>query len=208
VTAFRVQDPDPHAVDDGRVLGVRFDVVSTRTREFVPPYYVFLVRTQPTEEGEEDVWKVHKHTVPPAVPLGSLARRYIPVLEEQEQELGGDGDGVSGVEGKQDLDAFVRAVRRELVGMVKRKDALGMLEKEGKEARVIEEFRIVDGVGREVEMETDDGIVIRLMIDMSGENIEKVVVRSSKGRRRDVERTIMRDEARLNAVVQKLRSAL
>ncbi|KAG5914260.1 hypothetical protein E4U42_000583, partial [Claviceps africana] len=69
VTSFKVRDPDPHAVDRGHVLGLRFEVMSRG--QFLRPYYVMLNRPYP---GSKHL-RVHRHTVPPAVPLAGLAAR-------------------------------------------------------------------------------------------------------------------------------------
>ncbi|KAG6020100.1 hypothetical protein E4U41_002970, partial [Claviceps citrina] len=68
VTSFKVRDPDPHAVDGGHVLGLRFEVMSRG--QFLRPYYVMLNRPYP---GSKKHLRVHRHTVPPAVPLAGLA---------------------------------------------------------------------------------------------------------------------------------------
>ncbi|EOD46040.1 cenp-o kinetochore centromere component [Neofusicoccum parvum] len=59
VTAFRVKDPDPYAVDNGKILGVRIEV-SVKGR-FAAPYYLLLNRPSPESEN----LRIHKHTIPP-----------------------------------------------------------------------------------------------------------------------------------------------
>lgn len=177
------------------------------------PFYVFVVRVLPSEDGQtgEDVWRVHKHTVPPAVPLGSLSRRFLPQPEGE----GGDDSGIDvsvmPSEVKQDLGAFVRGVRRELVGMVRRKEKLERLDGLVKGAG-FERFDIVDGVGREVEIEIED-LVVRIGIDESGEVVEKVIVRELgieglSGRRRELERVLMNDGGWIDGIVDRLKEAL
>lgn len=45
ITTFRIRDPDPHAVDQGNVLGIRIDVGSSG--KFIRPYYIMLNRPYP-----------------------------------------------------------------------------------------------------------------------------------------------------------------
>lgn len=246
VTAFRVQDPDPCAVNGGRVLGVRFDVFSVKKRAFVPPFFVFLVRVREEEENGDGVGggvaedlqgvdgqsrvddeegmqllRVHKHTIPPVVPVVALAQRYLPVLSADDEEDVDEPNGLDAPKNlptKQDLGKFVRAIRKELVGMVRRKDALEALEVDctsrSHGSRLATRFAVMDGLGREVEMELRQGEVVKLLINMGGEKVEKVIVRtrgSDKGlgqRRRDVERAVMRNGGTLNGIIDRIRDAL
>ncbi|KAG8415423.1 hypothetical protein J3458_009271 [Metarhizium acridum] len=96
VTSFKVRDPDPNAVDDGHVLGLRFEIMSRG--QFLRPYYVMLNRPYP---GSRHL-RVHRHTVPPAVPLAGLAARHLP----QPSRAGGGSSSTD-----QDLDKFVRTLR-------------------------------------------------------------------------------------------------
>lgn len=117
VTSFKVRDPDPHAVDQGHVLGLRFEVMSRG--QFLRPYYVMLNRPYP---GSKYV-RVHRHTVPPAVPLAGLAARYLPAPFSRGRGPQDDGAGAAAaVEAAatttasgQKLDRFVRTLRREIV---------------------------------------------------------------------------------------------
>ncbi|PSN70526.1 hypothetical protein BS50DRAFT_315958 [Corynespora cassiicola Philippines] len=108
LTAFKVQDPDPNAVDAGRVLGVRVDVPVPGG--FAETYYVLLNR------GEGGGLRVHRHTVPACVALGLLVQRWLG---------GGEGKG-----GEQDLVRFGKALRRELVGWHLRKEVVRKLREE------------------------------------------------------------------------------
>jgi central kinetochore subunit Mal2/MCM21 len=192
-----VRDPDPHAVDAGHVLGIKFDVFSRAQRTFAAPYYVFLVRV---EQGVDE-WRVHKHTVPAMVPVRALARKHLP-------SGGVDAsmdDTVAERGRKQDIGAFSRAVRKELVGMVRRKDALLMVERVCKENGVTE-FEITDGTGREVQVTTQYGLKVRFRMDIAGEAVEKVVIRVAgqtglEGRRQDLERDCMQDGGNLDRLL-------
>ncbi|KAG6140234.1 hypothetical protein E4U12_006586 [Claviceps purpurea] len=118
VTSFKVRDPDPHAVDQGHVLGLRFEVMSRG--QFLRPYYVMLNRPYP---GSKHL-RVHRHTVPPAVPLAGLAARYLPAPSSRGR--GPQDDDAEAAESAavvaatttasgQKLDRFVRTLRREIV---------------------------------------------------------------------------------------------
>lgn len=113
LTAFRARDPDPRAVDAGAILGLRIDVV-VRGR-FLRPYYVLLNRPF----AARHLLRVHRHTLPPCIPLAGLAARYLPAPASGARGRGAesDGDREDGNERgkKQDLARFARALRREVV---------------------------------------------------------------------------------------------
>ncbi|KAF2489048.1 hypothetical protein BU16DRAFT_496923 [Lophium mytilinum] len=96
-TAYKVQDPDPHAVDSGRVLGVQIEVFIEGA--FLPPYHILLNRPYATYP---QTLKIHKHTLPPCIPLAQLARKHLPQPNKND-----------GSEPVQDLQKLVRAVRWE-----------------------------------------------------------------------------------------------
>ncbi|GKU02005.1 cenp-o kinetochore centromere component [Fusarium langsethiae] len=98
VTAFKVHDPDPNAVDGGHVLGLRFEIMSKS--QFLQPYYVFLNRPYYNSK----YMRVHRNTLPPAIPISGLAARHLPVPRPESDDPP-----------QQDLDRFVRALRREIV---------------------------------------------------------------------------------------------
>ena len=114
VTAYKVKDPDPYAVDDGNVLGVRIDV-SVGPR-FVETYHVLLNRPN---ADNKTILKIHKHTIPPCIPLQALAKKWLPMARKS-----------AGQAPEQDLVEFGRRLRRELVGWHMRVDALKALRKE------------------------------------------------------------------------------
>ena len=53
VTAFKVLDPDPNAVDDGHVLGLRFEVMSRLLAGYKKSFCVCMVYTL-IQEGEAE----------------------------------------------------------------------------------------------------------------------------------------------------------
>lgn len=116
VTAYKVKDPDPYAVDDGNVLGVRIDV-SVGPR-FVETYHVLFNRPNP---AHETMLKIHKHTIPPCIPLQPLASKWLPMTKKTAEEPT-----------EQDLTRFGRHLRKEIAGWHLRLDALERLRKEAK----------------------------------------------------------------------------
>ncbi|KAH7236181.1 Cenp-O kinetochore centromere component-domain-containing protein [Fusarium tricinctum] len=98
ITAFKVHDPDPNAVDGGHVLGLRFEIMSKS--QFLPPYYVMLNRPYFNSKHI----RIHRHTLPPAIPLSGLAARHLPAPRPE-----------SDSPPQQNLDRFVRTLRREIV---------------------------------------------------------------------------------------------
>jgi len=199
-TAFRVQDPDPNAVDGGKVLGVRFDVFSTATSTFETPYYILLHCPWP---GSQDL-RVHKHTIPAFIPLQSLLAKHLPPPGKQK---GGKG---------QNLTRLVREVRGELVAHRKRVEAVERLYEEGKEQKM--EVRMLDSSGRELEIRWEDGAVAKVKVlrdgVVDGAVARLAVEEGAKGagkRMADVERRILgsgvsgrREAGRVEGLVQRL----
>ncbi|KAF2090232.1 hypothetical protein K490DRAFT_35485 [Saccharata proteae CBS 121410] len=213
VTAFRVKDPDPFAVDNGKILGVRIDVSVNGV--FVPPYYLLLNRASP----ESPSLRIHKHTIPPCVGLAELEARYLPRR-----------NAVEGVDAplkpapEQNLQKLVRVLRRELVGHHLRVSAVeklrgdaGLSGKEGSESDDEEEeeggkagitgIAALDIDGREIEIKWADGTSGRVWISKAGV-VEKAVVKAVEtgARRRDLERKILGGDRRVEGLVDRLAS--
>jgi central kinetochore subunit Mal2/MCM21 len=194
-----VQDPDPNAVDSGRILGVRIDVFASRRREFGTPYYLLL--NQP--EGKDGRLRVHRHTIPVCIPLKALVENYLPFPKD-------GGDDLKGR--PQDLARFVRAVRRECVALGKRVEAVeGLREKLGR-AQVVGEVRGLDKEGREVEIEFIDKHVARVSVGTDG-RIEKVVLShgvrggGASVRGKAIERIILGGDGSIEGLVGRLSEA-
>lgn len=115
VTAYKVQDPDPHAANNGNILGVSIDV-ALRGR-FVETYHVLL--TWQEENDGNKILKIHKHTIPPCIPLQHLANQWLPTPGKNGEE-----------EVQQDLIRFGRTLRKELVSWHLRVNAVAELRKE------------------------------------------------------------------------------
>jgi central kinetochore subunit Mal2/MCM21 len=191
ITTFLIRDPDPNAVDNGNVLGLRFDVSSTG--KFIRPYYVMLNKPFPNSE----LLRVHRHTIPPCIPLASLVDKYLP---------NGKGSAVMGSKEigvkKQDLRRFARALRREIVGYHNRISVIKSLRKEfrldekvskkgkGRE-KVIADISAADAEAKQVRIEWVDGRIGRCVVDEGGE-VKKCVVIGEEGRDWETERRIVR----------------
>ncbi len=144
VTAFQFVDPSP---DTSKVplLGIRFDICK-RNGHFDSPYYVFGKRV--SDESTEV--RVHHHTIPALVPLGQYEDKYLPLLDEG---YGSEDSVLGGGSGRQDLEAFVEAVRRDLVAWRLRQESIEMVrEKLGLGGQVD-----VEGKGDEEADDEDEG---------------------------------------------------
>ncbi|KAL2065304.1 hypothetical protein VTL71DRAFT_2973 [Oculimacula yallundae] len=199
ITTFRVQDPDPNAVDGGNVLGIRIDVSSMG--RFVKPYYVMLNRPWAGRgEGErrgEGLLRVHRHTLPVCIPLAALAERFLP----HGKGSVGPGGGVKEKGGnKQDLKRFVRALRREIVGYHNRITVVKGLRREfrldEKESRkgkgrekVIVDISAADAETKQIRIEWVDGRIGRVVVDEKGV-VKKCVVIGEDGRDWETERRV------------------
>ncbi|KFA69830.1 hypothetical protein S40285_02469 [Stachybotrys chlorohalonatus IBT 40285] len=173
VTAFKVRDPDPHAVDGGSVLGLRFEIMSKG--QFLRPYYVMLNRPFPSSKH----LRVHRHTVPPAIPLSGLAARHLPPPAPARENPPA-----------QDLDHFVRALRREIIKYHNRLGATADLRRglglyqdvlEVLSAQSIVDVGITDVEARHVKITWADDRSGRLVMDSDGK-VQKLVVMGDQGR--------------------------
>ncbi|KXJ93967.1 Cenp-O kinetochore centromere component-domain-containing protein, partial [Microdochium bolleyi] len=188
VTTFRVTDPDPNAVDNGNVLGLRFEVMSHA--RFLKPYFVMLNRPYTRNKA----LRVHRHTIPASIPLSGLAARYLPAPkrgnEDEQRDEGRDAKG------QQDLPRFVRTLRRELVRFHNRTAVIGDLRDvtitkrdpntsmvpEADDAAVAS-IQAADAEAKQVSIEWTDGRAGRLVMNDDGE-IVKMVVQAEQGRDR------------------------
>ncbi|CAK7236265.1 hypothetical protein SCUCBS95973_009548 [Sporothrix curviconia] len=204
VTAFRVCDPDPNAVDGGRVLGLRFDVMMGA--QFLRPYYVLLNRdsdrarpsarskskTQASGNSYRDAdspLRIHRHTVPPAIPLGGLATRY----------LGATQYAPSGPVSP-DLYGFARATRQAIVRYHNRLAVIGDLRRSVQQAAsraaaeaarnrveldpssLLANVSGADAEAKQIRFDWADGRTGRLVLNDDGD-IQKLVVIGATGAR-------------------------
>ena len=135
VTAFRVKDPDPYAVDDGNILGVRIEV--SVGGKFVETYSVLFNRP---DTQRKNVLKIHKHSIPPCIPLQALANKWLPVTRK---------DAEMATVPEQNLVKFGRSLRKELVSWHMRSAAIeklrveaGLEDKTAKQEKEIQQLAI------------------------------------------------------------------
>lgn len=202
ITAFRVRDPDPNAVDGGNVLGIKVEVM-TRAK-FLRPYYVFLTRPYTGSEQRTRFLRVHRHTVPPCIPLNGLAARYLPAPRSEGAE-----------ERQQDLARFVRTLRREIVRYHNRVSVIAELRKavglDGKRKDAMElterssilAISAADTEAKQVRIDWKDGRSGRLVIGDDGEAV-KLVILGERGRDRTLTRELLSGGSRLEDVARKL----
>lgn len=218
ITTFRVRDPDPNAVDGGNVLGVRIEAM-TRSK-FQRPYFVFLNRPYSGDEPRRRSLRVHRHTVPPCIPIAGLAARYLPAPPKPAVTDGGeDGDGAAAASRakRQDLSCFVRCLRREIVRYHNRVSVIADLRRavglDGRR-RDAEELAggspllaisAADTEAKQVRVDWKDGRSGRLVIGDDGDVI-KLVVFGEMGRDRELTRELLSDGPRLEDIARKLAS--
>ncbi|EPE24931.1 hypothetical protein GLAREA_11512 [Glarea lozoyensis ATCC 20868] len=205
LTTFRIHDPDPHAVDNGSILALRLDI--STSSKFIAPYYIVLNKPFPSSP----LLRVHRHTLPPYIPLAHLAERYLP-HGKGAVAMGSRAPGQK----RQDLNKFARALRREVVAYHNRVAVIKGLRREfrldkkgrgkGKEReRVIEDVSAADAEARQVRIEWVDGRIGRAVVGDGGEVI-KCVVMGEGGRDWESERAIM--GGRMEGVGERLREGI
>jgi central kinetochore subunit Mal2/MCM21 len=187
-TLFSVRDPDPASIDNGRITGIRIEVfVNGR---FLDPYYVLLNRLEGAEEDGPPRLRIHRHTIPPCIPLPSIAAKYLPL--PQGTVMLGRESSKGRNEMAQNLSGFVRTLRRELIAYH------GRLSKIQGVKRVVKNNQKESGMNmsvdtnmeaNEMRIETDESVA-RIVFGKEGE-VEKCVSFSEEGREWDVERAIL-----------------
>lgn len=188
VTAFKVLDPDPRAVDGGHVLGLRFEVMSRG--QFLRPYYVMLVRPYAGSAQHRSCLRVHRHTLPSAVPLAGLAARHLAPPGKPEGRAH-DQQQQQQPPRKQHLDRFVRGLRREIVRYHNRmgvsadlRRGLGLHDKARADDVAdddIVEVGIADVEAKQIRLTWADERSGRLVMDDDGK-VVKFVVMGEHGR--------------------------
>jgi central kinetochore subunit Mal2/MCM21 len=114
ITAYKVRDPDPNAVDNGNILGVRVEVFVES--KFVETYHVLLSRPSTRHKS---MLRVHHHTVPACIPIKQLANKHLPQSQRDASKTT-----------EQDLIKFGRALRKELVAWHLRTAAVEKMRRE------------------------------------------------------------------------------
>lgn len=199
ITSFKVRDPDPNAVDGGHVLGLRFEVMSRG--QFLRPYYVMLNRPY---AGSKHL-RVHRHTVPPAVPLAGLAARHLPAPSSRAR---GQDDAGAG----QNLHRFVRTLRREIVRYHNRlgvsadlRRRLGLHGQSGQRAlpNALVEVGIADIEAKQINLAWADDRTGRLVMNDDGK-VVKFVVYGREGRDWEASGDIFTKDDSIEDVARKL----
>lgn len=199
ITTFKVKDPDPNAVDRGHVLGIRIEVMANA--KFRRPYYVMLNR--PYKNSRH--LRVHRHTVPPCIPLAALAARHLPAPKPADAER----------QTPQDLSRFVRTLRREIVRYHNRTAVISDLQKaaglSGSSSadedleQAVASITAADIEAKQISIEWADGRAGRLVMSEDGQ-VQKLVVLGAAGRDREVARDLLGDSRRVEDVAKQLAS--
>ncbi|KAL1968118.1 hypothetical protein VTN77DRAFT_2249 [Rasamsonia byssochlamydoides] len=220
-TTFPFKDPSPHS-DSPNLLGVRIDVCA-RDGKFARPYYVLLRR----EKGDAKRLAVYRHTIPAFIPIETLEKRYL--LRSSRKDVdGGDNETLKPEKTKrQDLPAFVRHLRRELVAWHLRRDSIAWLRErlgisgDGDGENASEDRRIASPTAdqtqivsltptsleaRYARLEWQDGRVGRFKISNSG-LVERAVVIGDYGRDKSIEDALTGGDRRVENILDRLKNA-
>lgn len=171
-------------------------------KKFQRPYYVFVNKPY---KGSQ-LFRVHRHTVPPCIPLAALAAKYLPT-----PSAGADLQKAK----KQDFQRFVKTLRREVANYHNRvtvvtglKDAFGLGEEKNRgkgkgREQLIADIGLADAEAKQIRIEWVDGRIGRIVVDSSGE-IQKCVITGQEGRDRELERKILGGQKRMEDLVKTL----
>lgn len=198
ITTFKVRDPDPYAADDGNVVGVRIEAF--QGGRYVRPYYVFLNRPY----RDKGILRVHRHTVPPCIPLNALAERWLATPRTDGEPL----------KKKQSLQQFVRRLRLQITAYHNRVAVIAGMRKvfgleggkgdKGKQRESgVGDVSAADAEARQVRLEFLDGRVGRAVMDDKGE-VMKCVVVGEEGRDRETEGKLMGGDKRVEGMADRL----
>lgn len=146
---------------------------------------------------KSDLLRVHRHTIPPCIPLSSLVDRYLP-NGKGSVSIGSKEPGAR----KQDLCRFARALRKEVVGYHNRVGVIKNLRKEFKldekvsrkgkgRDRVIADISAADAEAKQVRIEWVDGRIGRCVVGEDGD-VRKCVIIGEEGRDFETERRVTR----------------
>ncbi|KAI9808631.1 MAG: hypothetical protein M1825_003782 [Sarcosagium campestre] len=202
ISMFKIQDPDPCAVDGGRVTGVRIEAFEDV--KFLTPYYIFLNQPVPWSPS----LRIHKHTVPPCIPLAAITSKWLP----QPASVREVADRVKPAP-VQNLVSFVYAVRNAISAHHLRQEALARVKKalalEGKPGQPykygLTAVRFLDVEGREIRFAWQDG-KLGLAAVGAGGALLKCVICDGNGRRPDLERTLCSQKLSIESLPERLRA--
>ena len=131
--------------------------------------------------GSEEL-RVLRHTISQAIPIQDLISRYLPSSSKNSMS----DDGYAQKKKEQDIPSFVRALRKELVALQRRKDALKRLVN----ARGVKAVKALDAEERYWKVEWQEGGFARLNVSNKGEVEEVVSVMENGSRDRKRERRL------------------
>lgn len=204
ITTFNIKDPDPYAVDSGHVLVIRIDVCSTG--KYIRPYYIMINKPFPGSK----LLRVHKHTVPPCIPIDALAQRYLPTGK-------GVSESIQRTSGKrQDVIQFARAIRKEAISYQNRMAVIKSMRKsfaldERKSRKEtgtgLSDVSAADAEAKQVRVEWADGRIGRFVVSDKGD-VEKCVIIGEEGRDRENERRVLGGNSRMEGVADRLKEGI
>jgi central kinetochore subunit Mal2/MCM21 len=150
---------------------------------------------------------VHRHTIPPAIPLAALADKYLP------SPASAGADTLKAA--KQNLPLFLKALRHQIASYHNRVAVIADMRKtfgldvkrgrdkgKGKEL-VIGDITAADAEARQIRFEWVDGRIGRAVIDPQG-NMVKGVVIGEEGRDKETERLMMGGDKRIEGLANRL----
>lgn len=190
---------------------MRIDVC-TRNGQFSKPYYILLRHER---YGSEKRLKVHRHTVPAFISIPKLELAYLPIPRRVSADALKPGKGGR----RQDLQGFVRELRRELVAWHMRVDAVDYLREklgvivDGREVPYDVSPDRETGVAslaaaaveaRYVRLEWVDGRVGRFKLSNAG-IVERAVVIGDQGRDKKTEDAMTGGGGRVETVLDRLK---
>lgn len=165
--------------------------------QFLKPYYVMLNRPY----FNSTYLRIHRHTLPPAIPLPGLAARHLPAPKPESDNSP-----------KQDLDRFVRTLRREVtryhnrMGVtadLRRGLGLHQAKEEGLKLNDIVDVSIADIEAKQIRLTWADERSGRLVMDNDGK-VVKMVVYGEQGRDWETTKELYGDNDRIEDVVKQL----
>lgn len=174
--------------------------------KYIRPYYVLLNKPYPNSSR----LRVHRHTVPPCIPLAELAAKHLPA-----EKTGVEEEASKVRSKKQNFTSFVRLLRREIMNYHHRVSAITSLRKalrldskntsgKGKDRElVISDISAADAEAKHVTVEWADGKIGRLVLSAKGE-VVKCVVMNDGVRDRAIEGNIIAHKSGLAGLADEL----
>ncbi|KAL0640750.1 hypothetical protein Q9L58_000056 [Maublancomyces gigas] len=164
ITTFAVRDPSP---PHEKLLGIRIEVFAERT--FRIPHYILLSLPDTSSAPKSGTFTIHRHTLPPFLPLARLSLLHA-----------------------RSLSAFVRALRRAMLLHARREAAAMKLKRQAlaAAAAAVEDVEW-DAEVALVTVTWGNGSKAWIRVGEEGDVGKVVVVGGSGGRERGLERKIV-----------------